>query len=689
MSIVSLLVLGALVGSSQGAATDTAQKVTYTTVAKRADTVLEELSELTHVTLTATRDTADEVLVVKVKDVTLNSLMKQLATACSAAWEKTTSGYKLTRPVEISRREAAEEAEIYAKAIRKAVATAAKRLAEAKPFDDAGSKAYAERCRLFAERLNDEGYTGPTMQEKSKLDSVSPAGRLIDRLSACLDVDALASMRIGERIVFSTSPTRMQIGFDAPAQAAWRQFLADWHVFEPLADERTAAADSSRYPPNDFLHEVSAARRANLTPAKVLFAVSWGDMRQTIKLVLQVVDAQCAVLCRADGSLPVDDVFESLEKSDITMQPGNELFPTSEGVFSHLAQEWSAVVSKLGKSNGILQVLSIPDDLKSWSRSPETSDPLSLHPSELLLALADADGKNLVADVPDAAALVAVMASFGIRPKPEEVRSMLAKAGQLTFAADGGFMVVKPAIPARSRIERVDRASLGMALRTMDSNGTLSLDERAAFVTKNTTPAMQTYAVMAFTMLCSDPMELVQLMPNEKVLRLYGLLGASQRQTLASGEAIPLGKLSDDQKAAVARMLYGIDMQGGVRSPLEEIGAPRRPRIPSQFDTLRTEPTEAFPDGLPLAGTMAMTASSVDVAVAADGMPGEAGYTAESLASQKVLRERSDSLSRARKGTHAHAVSFRIEDIRRFHVHLVVGARHAPFHRHRAVRQAC
>ena len=212
----------------------------------------------------------------------------------------------------------------------------------------------------------------------------------------------------------------------------------------------------------------------------------------------------------------------------------------------------------------------------------------------------------------------------------------------MTFTGQEGYLNGRPSIPARCRRERVERTALGVALRTMDHQGLLGLDDRATFVAKNTPSAMQTYSLMIFTVLCSDPQQFMDLPRNEKVLRLYGLLGVAQRQRLASGQAIPLRALTDDQRATVGRMLYGIDRNAQDMSPLSIVGNEPEPHRVGLVDTLQTEPTEAFPNGLPPAGTMAMTLGSVEVAVPADGLIGTRGLTADALGVEAARHERPD-----------------------------------------------
>jgi len=163
------------------------------------------------------------------------------------------------------------------------------------------------------------------------------------------------------------------------------------------------------------------------------------------------------------------------------------------------------------------------------------------------------------------------------------------------------------------------------------------LDDMAAYITANTTHAVLSFSSMAFFILTQDMNLLNSALTNEKVLRLYGLLGVSQRQALSSHGAIPLGRLSDDQRAQVARLLYGSNPWGGGR-PLLVVNRQRGAR----FDSLETEPTEAFPNGLPGDGEMTMDAETHDAVVPADGSTSSSAMTAETFANNTFYAERSD-----------------------------------------------
>src|SRR5688500_10045291 len=69
-------------------AQDLSQAVTYESNAASAKKVIAELSALSKVPMEAAPLTANEVLVIRVKDVPLTTLMKKIAEVTSGDWEK-------------------------------------------------------------------------------------------------------------------------------------------------------------------------------------------------------------------------------------------------------------------------------------------------------------------------------------------------------------------------------------------------------------------------------------------------------------------------------------------------------------------------------------------------------------------------------------------------------------------------
>ena len=74
---------------------DTSVHVTYTTRAARASVVLKELGKVANVDLQTTPETANEVLLISVKDQPISAVMSRIATVTSGDWVQTGASYML------------------------------------------------------------------------------------------------------------------------------------------------------------------------------------------------------------------------------------------------------------------------------------------------------------------------------------------------------------------------------------------------------------------------------------------------------------------------------------------------------------------------------------------------------------------------------------------------------------------
>src|SRR5687768_6273054 len=92
------------------AASQQPQIVTFTHVAASADQVIESLAASTGTKLTTYGLVGDDILVVKVKSVPLNDLLRKFADVTGAEWFRDGEKLELKRTAEANRRQAAQEA---------------------------------------------------------------------------------------------------------------------------------------------------------------------------------------------------------------------------------------------------------------------------------------------------------------------------------------------------------------------------------------------------------------------------------------------------------------------------------------------------------------------------------------------------------------------------------------------------
>src|ERR1700722_11572392 len=99
------LLIAAVCAGRQGLDTP----VTYTTRAARAEAVLPELGKLAGIDLQASKDTANEILVISVKNTPLADILPRIATVTSGEWKHDGNTIRLVPNRDLRRKEDALE----------------------------------------------------------------------------------------------------------------------------------------------------------------------------------------------------------------------------------------------------------------------------------------------------------------------------------------------------------------------------------------------------------------------------------------------------------------------------------------------------------------------------------------------------------------------------------------------------
>ncbi len=615
--LLSLLLIP--IAKSQTTQWDLNQKVTYSTVAKSAKRVCEDLGKITNVPFGTERQTAAEVLVINVKDVPLKTLLDKIAKVSSAQWEKSDSQMKLVRLSEVSKKESQEEIAFYAAAIEKSMKAAADKVSKAAPFDAQSATQYSQQYNALSEQL--AGSPGREVFDQMRaLDRDSPVGRLADRLMSCFDARRLATMRQDECCVLSTTPNRLQFPFGQQASSAIQQFQKDWAVWYSSADKMVV--------PQARMNSFVDGLRSKKQPAKIVTVCKWAEMRTAIAAATYVITSDGYILAEITSTLSVDDTMDSLSRLGEKPQNPTAEVPGTSITFSPLAQEWTSRAREYMEPIPGAKPAD-PTELDLWLMSPTENDPLSLHPSEALSAIAKHKSLNLVADLTDQSILVSILAAMGINKSSIEYMDLFQKSSGMVFDNDGKWLVAKPVLPSRARRERFDRPSLQMLIRAIKGKGFLSLDEMGAFCASNDRNAISEISMMGFLVMTGDMNSIAPLLDDFAILGLYGSFVPAQRSALLAGSPLTYKEMGVDQKLRFERIIFG--------------GSDRSFSRPYRVDDSGLMPasmiaTEAFPNGPPPASNLSMTLKTLTVAQSTDRY--RQGFTAEQLAMNLLSKEK-------------------------------------------------
>ena len=239
----------------------------------------------------------------------------------------------------------------------------------------------------------------------------------------------------------------------------------------------------------------------------------------------------------------------------------------------------------------------LPEILK-----PETREPLDLVVTPLLASLAESQGANLVASIPDeafagAADLLAGHGTNAATVVRESWRTM-----GVSIVNDAGWVVVLPRRPAAARAARLDRATLGTALRTLAKDGNLNLDARAAYAAAQPlVPARETFEAQVFAAVNIDAgKRMLHSAGNGErtLLRLYRALGS-----VRTNDPVSYGSLPTPVRTLLADLIYN-----GYNGPNRSIRYTARNSVGDLFypggpysipPSLEFERTVYWPRGIP------------------------------------------------------------------------------------------
>lgn len=592
-------------------------KVTFEGRAAPVTRLLDELSAATGWKVRAAPAMATEIVVVKVKEVPRQELKARLAKVTQGQWS-TEEGFDVLAP------------DAGARARGKTEALAANRAKLQKSLD--------QRLKMEKEmddwrRDGGDGGGGTFAQFGGMGNQYFESGsRAVTAFLRGTDLNVLAAIEAGQRVVFSTSPTRMQ----RPLPATVMPFLArivkehnDAIEMERRAREEGAnAADEWETKMKDMLKAMGIDpdedRAVPITapPAKALISVSRGGgmgmfsgMAMGMRVELVIYDANGKRLTGHSDTLyemseVVDDqeheydpeTGEIIEKPAPPEDPNNPKFAFSP-TGAHYARFTRAdylVDENAYSEDGTKTGEEVPADLKAVFQRPDLADPLSYGETDLLFFLADKKGVQVVANIPDS---MWMSASQQIRLA--EVAKHLEQQGLTVEQADG-WVTAFPTDADQVRRGRFNRASIVRLAQQSEAKKVASLDDLAAFVAANSDEGLDGMGERLLTTFVPGALSLNLVTSMDwNVLRLYGSMSPSARATLQSQGSVPLAALGGNARQILSKMLFGASPRLEVDSgtPTDEsnpmmlfYGAMTQMGRPGK--DYRTEPTEIMPGGL-------------------------------------------------------------------------------------------
>lgn len=632
-------------------AQDLSQKVTFSSNAATAKVLLEKLTKQTGVTFVASVPTANDVLIVDVKDVTLTDLMAKIAEASGAEWQKDSEGYRLVRPQALINQQDREYLSARAAAFKAEIDKMSRVLAGKGAFTGYEPKKAADQTQsgLNNPQIKGGGLDGDTVRITMPFGADNaPITRALARILAAMNPVDLASIPAGSRVVFALTPTQTQRLLPGGAVNAINLFAREQQKY--VQAEVQAQPEATQAFKLIFFGQDTRPNPIRGGVAEAMLVVQRYAGSESLQIELKVADQTGQFVGQAMRTLQGPDVRSGNAGGKATQFPKNESITVSESGQQHAKLMAIALsgggdtfmVKMSGNSTAAVRMVTAsggPDspppavvspEWRSILSNPDQFEPLGFAVSELLMGMAKAQGGNIVAGLPDSALVPLSRRSFA-PVTPSELAQILRMSLGILVNSSDGWTIIKPKYHSLARLDRVDRVALGNMLRSIAREGRLSLDAAGRYALGRRQPSMGGLEAIHVSLIDAGAGSAFNsAVGNWKMVQLYATFDASRRETLADGGTLRLGAMTPQQSAIVRSMVF--DEPGGPeRKPRQQAQAPGLPGQIEQrsvslafslsvppgggsemfFATLSTsslmdERTEYLPFGVPRDGMLAM-----------------------------------------------------------------------------------
>lgn len=521
--------------------------------------VLPQIGARFNMRLVAGQSVKSDVLAIASPKRSAKVIMDGIASAVNASWEEREGAWVLSR----SRKQEQEDEETDAKYREEWMRKSLSSTPIDTPFDETRARALADYWFEFKSKKDHEP------SDYAQLDTMnarSPLGRFTRRMVEAFGVAHLARVPQRSVTVYSTRPTKMQRPMPI------KNFEA--HIAKFIEEQnRYAAAIQAKGAPQDghngqFVSGFDTVSPVNPGYEKIRVVV---DTRSPSQTFLRVE------FCSAEGKI--------LSSARAYLNRGFEQPKAAEGP--------SAEIQLDAESRSFLEVLKKEPGLY-FEDSVVVSDVLRRDPLENvhregISAWSQTLGSPVFAYLADDH--VAIRASTPYRLS----NYRLLMAATHTLRESNDVTVLRPFAPSEARQSRVDRGALQRAIDVRLAQGRLSISAAVDFASSLLPAASSAGNYLVWLAL-----------PEFRNMNAGGLLSViahgppSQRQEMLVGGTIRLKDLNPTQLYHAQRLVYSqsADSFFGLTS-----------RVDAK-DPLPTEPTEAFPNGIP-ASFVLRTESSV------------------------------------------------------------------------------
>lgn len=484
---------------------------------------------------------------VHVAKMPASRLREALAEVTQSRWIRSGDGFML-----VTSEEASKNDEIY----RKRLTAWFKK---EPPIEALDRRKVEEAIRKSLERPRVDAERQMAYIESLAANAQSPRRRFVARLVQRIGLNDLLTLGEDERRVYAVSPTSLQRRLPAAAAGAVAEFDRETRLFSDtarrLAPPRVGDEDQWYNPLVDpYLGESSTK-----SPAVILAVMK--RMMGSLLVEVKLYDSKGLLYDSLSESVGSEAMMEALATS--SGKEGEMYHPALKGldVPLKLSEEDRAFAKDMKTvfTSGIANTSAVSETTKQRLLNMDKVDPLLFAPTQMLVQLAEAKKKQVVAKVTD---LAIFSAAFGVdmEKDPTLTTAISLALGAFMTKAEGineqeDLLTLRPSssdfIPFSPQMDRRATASF---FRTIVAGGD-TLDSIAALaLTSNS--AMDLQLPIMLGMLLGGETQNYFDESSFDLLKLYGMLDGQQKALVKQGGClIPLGGLVGPIAAHARKML--------------------------------------------------------------------------------------------------------------------------------------
>lgn len=563
--------------------------VSFQADAVRTADLVETLAAQSARKLTCSPAVAQEPVVVDFTKVPLSEVLSRLALVVGAEWVEENGELRLTRTSDLIAKQQRQERERILAAWKDMLEAGEKEVSELPVFDENEAKRFAELLKQLEE---DDSII-------SKIQLENPTNRAAVLLLARIGAQAISSLAIGERVVYSDHPTPMQRAFP-PGSSAILNDLA-------RSSKRLKEAGVTR-PTYSGLIRLGVGNFSQY--GKTVFAITrTGPLRLSYSIL--VVDQEGNGIAYGSGSAPeflrtlyaprsergprLDLTTETLLLAKIACEAG---VASASGTRTQLpngrevgVSSWMTHSERDGVplDRGMGRILS----------DPVTYDPIGLYFGKLLRQIAKHEKLWVLGTVGDDILfrLAQGLTFFGIATHGDFLEHLdqnhVPKAARVPYAEisrETGWLIVQPYLPVNARANRFNRFAARELIQAIQSKQYAAADDGIRYVSKSA----HTISFGSIDkILISHATPSVDQTSIDKILitpaEFFAAAGPQTWRTFLN-RSIPYSHLPPNLRKIVHQWVYWSSRMG--RDVSLNFHYPRE-------SPLAKEPTELLPNGIP------------------------------------------------------------------------------------------